>query len=450
MREINSQEEVEQWEALDLDDSELPTFLRPCKRKSPSKSLQTPVQQQNPKEGFDSNTNHRRTLRRCSSPDHLLEDSYSRNLVPGPAGTVQVAIRRKMNKDPGSFNEHGEPISTQEFIRKAVEEPDWEDKDFSEDPWVSAVDYIRSEGLLSNGENAIGTPVSEIKSGCGSWCKVDQVVAIVKTCTPNGLGDVMVTLKDPTGTIDASVHRKVISESEFGSDIRVGAVVILNKVGVCSPSRSSRYLNITLKNITKVITKDTPVVPRHSHSETSAKNPVTVNENEEDFQMQPKVFPTEQVTTQEIMNSLRKNARESSEALGDVEMEEMDSAEGSSNTWLKGATKNQCEVRMEKTLLGKHASISQTEIAANRTTSITQEQQLQEDVASGTGTADDFRPVKKISRSREPLSGELESAIGNCDDVTCGSKVNKSQPMASSSLVPQWTDEQLEELFDFD
>lgn len=143
---MNSQEEVEQWEALDLGDSELPTFLRLCKRKSPSRSLQTPTIQQNPKAGFNSNTIHRQTLHRCSLPDHFLEDSYSRSLVPGPAGAVQVAIRRKMNKDPRSFNEHGEPIPTQEFIRKAAEEPDWEDKDFSEDPWVSAVDYIRSEG----------------------------------------------------------------------------------------------------------------------------------------------------------------------------------------------------------------------------------------------------------------------------------------------------------------
>jgi hypothetical protein len=65
-------------------------------------------------------------------------------------------------------------------------------------------------------------------------------VAIVKTCTPNGLGDVMVTLKDPTGTIDASVHRKVISESEFGRDIRVGAVVILKQVCCFSLRRQNK------------------------------------------------------------------------------------------------------------------------------------------------------------------------------------------------------------------
>ncbi|XP_019099433.1 PREDICTED: uncharacterized protein LOC104777775 isoform X1 [Camelina sativa] len=432
---MNSQaEEVEQWQALDLGDSELPSFLRPCKRKSPSRSLPPPAQQQNPKPGFNSNTNHHQTLRRCSSSDHFLEDSYSRPLIPGPAGVVQVAIRRKMNKDPKSFNEHGEPIPTQEFLRKAAEEPDWEDKDFSEDPWVSAVDYIISEGLLTNGGNAIGAPVSEIKSRCDSWGKVDQVVAIVKTCTPNGLGDVMVTLKDPTGTVDASVHRKVISESEFGRDIRVGAVVILKQVAVCAPSRSSTYLNITLKNIAKVITKDT--LSKQNDSEMGAKNPVPVDENEEDLRRpKPKVFSVEQGTTQGIMNNLRQNAKRSSEALNDVEMVEINPAERSNFCPRTGVTKNHCEGRMEqKTQLAKHDSISQTE------------QQLYEDVATDTDTADGIRPAKQIRRSPD----EQESVMGNSDEVTTQTMVHKTQPMASTSSLPQWTDEQLEELFAFD
>ena len=151
--------------------------------------------------------------------------------------------------------------------------------------------------------------------------------------------------------------------------------------------------------------------------------------------MRPKVFPVEQGTTQGIMNSLRRSVRESSEATTDVEMEETNPTE-ESNSWLKGVAKNQFQARMDLTHLGKHDSSSQTGIAASRTT--------------GTDTADDIRLAKRISRSPEPQSGELESVKGNSDEVTSGSKVNKSQPMASSSLVPQWTDEQLEELFDFD
>ncbi|KAF2608750.1 hypothetical protein F2Q68_00043348 [Brassica cretica] len=94
---MNSQEdEVEKWEAFDLGDSELPSFLRPCKRKSPSRPpLQPATPRLNPKAGFNSNTNHQTLLRRCSSRpgDRFLEDeSHSRSLIPGPAGTVQVII----------------------------------------------------------------------------------------------------------------------------------------------------------------------------------------------------------------------------------------------------------------------------------------------------------------------------------------------------------------------
>ena len=36
--------------------------------------------------------------------------------------------------------------------------------------------------------------------------------------------------QDPTGTIDASIHHRVISEGNFGKDLSVGAVLILQKV----------------------------------------------------------------------------------------------------------------------------------------------------------------------------------------------------------------------------
>lgn len=36
--------------------------------------------------------------------------------------------------------------------------------------------------------------------------------------------------QDPTGTIDASIHHRVISEGNFWKDLSVGAVLILQKV----------------------------------------------------------------------------------------------------------------------------------------------------------------------------------------------------------------------------
>lgn len=155
------------------------------------------------------------------------------------------------------------------------------------------------------------------------------------------------------------------------------------------------------------------------------------------MRLQPKAFTVEQGTTQGIMNNLRQNVKGSSEALNDVEMVDLNPAEGSNVCPKKGVTKNQCEVRMEQTLLGKHDSVSQPE------------QQLYEDVASETDTADGIRPAKQIRISREPHIDEQENIMGN-DEVTTRTTVHKSQSMASTISLPQWTDEQLEELFAFD
>ncbi|KAH9801693.1 nuclear localized protein 1 [Citrus sinensis] len=227
--------EAEPWEALALaldlefEDSR----LVPCKRKNQISPAKT-------NKFFKANSNP--FLSPCSKTQ--------KHLVPGPARAVQSAMQHKtlMGMSVG-VNE--EPIPTQEFIRRAVEDAGLEDEDFSQNPWLFAVDFVRSQGLVGVDGVAIGTPLSQIKNGMINGDRVSQIVAIVKSTTPNGLGDMMATLKDPTGTIDASIHRRVLTEGELGKDLSVGAVLILHKVAVFSPSRSACCLNITVSNIVK-------------------------------------------------------------------------------------------------------------------------------------------------------------------------------------------------------
>ncbi|KAH9801692.1 nuclear localized protein 1 [Citrus sinensis] len=228
--------EAEPWEALALaldlefEDSR----LVPCKRKNQISPAKT-------NKFFKANSNP--FLSPCSKTQ--------KHLVPGPARAVQSAMQHKtlMGMSVG-VNE--EPIPTQEFIRRAVEDAGLEDEDFSQNPWLFAVDFVRSQGLVGVDGVAIGTPLSQIKNGMINGDRVSQIVAIVKSTTPNGLGDMMATLKDPTGTIDASIHRRVLTEGELGKDLSVGAVLILHKVAVFSPSRSACCLNITVSNIVKI------------------------------------------------------------------------------------------------------------------------------------------------------------------------------------------------------
>ncbi|KAG2402006.1 uncharacterized protein HKW66_Vig0258780 [Vigna angularis] len=87
-------------------------------------------------------------------------------------------------------------------------------------------------------------------------CKLSLLRCIVKACEHNGLGDMKITIRDPTGTVKASVHHKAIDHPEIGIHLKVGSVIILQDVSIFSPIRETYYLNITLRNIVKVFGSD--------------------------------------------------------------------------------------------------------------------------------------------------------------------------------------------------
>ncbi|GKF20131.1 transposase, MuDR, MULE transposase domain protein, partial [Tanacetum coccineum] len=87
--------------------------------------------------------------------------------------------------------------------------------------------------------------------------KLEQVVAIVKSCSPNALGDLNVTLKDLSGTIPGKIHYKVLDVGSYEKDIRVGTAMTLANVLVFTPKPSKHYINITKRNVVEVFRKDT-------------------------------------------------------------------------------------------------------------------------------------------------------------------------------------------------
>nr|GEY81378.1 hypothetical protein [Tanacetum cinerariifolium] len=102
-------------------------------------------------------------------------------------------------------------MSTQEYIQKVVEDVG-EDGDFKSGSWVSANNYVNTNG------GTVTRCLRDIKNLLKNR-KLDQVVAIVKHCSPNTIGDLIVTMKDITGTIPGTIHYKVISEGGYGKDI---------------------------------------------------------------------------------------------------------------------------------------------------------------------------------------------------------------------------------------
>ncbi|GJT52007.1 probable transmembrane ascorbate ferrireductase 4 [Tanacetum coccineum] len=129
-------------------------------------------------------------------------------IIPGPVGIVQQA--KLLKEKVFILDSEGALMSTQEYMQKVVED-------------VGDID-----NFLKNG-------------------KLEQVVRIVKSCSPNVIRDLTVTIKDLSGTIPGIIHYKVIGESGYGKDITVGAAMILVNVSVFTPKPSMHYLNITKK-----------------------------------------------------------------------------------------------------------------------------------------------------------------------------------------------------------
>ncbi|GKB96973.1 reverse transcriptase domain-containing protein [Tanacetum coccineum] len=142
-------------------------------------------------------------------------------------------------------------MTTQEYVKKVNEDVS-EDDHFTLGPWLSAIVHLHGEGVMPSG------CLGDMKKYCING-KLELVVGVVMSCTPNALGDMTVTLKDPTGIMGGTIHYKVFKNEDDGyaKSIKVGSVLILCNVSVFTPKPSKHYLNITIRNIVKVFDKDT-------------------------------------------------------------------------------------------------------------------------------------------------------------------------------------------------
>ncbi|GJX82219.1 reverse transcriptase domain-containing protein [Tanacetum coccineum] len=183
-----------------------------------------------------------------SSSAHVEPSPYTPNpvtIIPGLVG-----VRAKLLKENVFIlDPDGALMSTQEYMQKVVEDVG-EDVDFNSGAWVSVTNYVNAFGGTVTG--CLGDIDNFLKKE-----KLEQVVVIVKSCYPNALGDLSVTLKDLSGTVPGTIHYKVLDVSSYENDITVGAVMILANVSVFTPKPSKHYLNITKRNMVEVFRKDT-------------------------------------------------------------------------------------------------------------------------------------------------------------------------------------------------
>ncbi|GJX66427.1 ribonuclease H-like domain-containing protein, partial [Tanacetum coccineum] len=235
-------------------------------------------------------------------------------IIPSPAGIVQLAKIRKQS----DINEGGDDsvLSTQEFMKQVVEDVG-EDEDFNSGPWVGATKYVKANGGIVSG--CLGDIKTFLKNG-----RLEQVVAIIKSCSPNALGDLKVTVKDLSNTLP-----------------------------VFSPNPSMHYLNITKKNVVKVFHKD--FVPGNGSgvggSEMLMEEEKIVKLVEEEEMADLELHVCRNVINQEDLYKFDEEAL-------DLVLEEEARESRSHEEWLdKCRQQEEDDVEHERQLLGFHGTI---------------------------------------------------------------------------------------------
>ncbi|GJZ73093.1 hypothetical protein Tco_0637239 [Tanacetum coccineum] len=146
-------------------------------------------------------------------------------IIPGPAGIVQLSSSTRVEPSPSTLN----PVRI--ISGPTVVEDVGDDEDSNSGSWVSVTDYVHATGGIVTG--CLGDIKNFLKNE-----KLEQVVAIVKSCSLNAIGDLTVTMKDLSGTIPGTIHHKVIGDRGYGKDITVRAAMILVNVSVFTPKPS--------------------------------------------------------------------------------------------------------------------------------------------------------------------------------------------------------------------
>ncbi|GJV31627.1 hypothetical protein Tco_1392027 [Tanacetum coccineum] len=143
---------------------------------------------------IDDSDLHLTPVLRSSSSAHVEPSPYTPNpvtIIPDHAGVVQLS--NSICVELSSSTPNPVRIIPGPAGLKVVEDVG-EDADFNSGAWVSATNYVNAFGGTVTG--CLGDIDNFLKKG-----KLEQVVAIVKSCSPNALGDLNVTLKESIGYI---------------------------------------------------------------------------------------------------------------------------------------------------------------------------------------------------------------------------------------------------------
>ncbi|KAJ1704598.1 hypothetical protein LUZ63_004377 [Rhynchospora breviuscula] len=326
--------------------------------------------------------------------------SVSPRLIPGPAGPVQAAMHRIKRRDGADMgSQRGEVRG----IAGSMDLDEEVDDDFNLDSWIYAMRFLGRESDSVS-------PIASIKTS--KIRRIPLVVGLVNSCTPNGLGDLVLTLKDQTGTICASIHHNALSEGTLQSEVAVGCVLILQQVVVFSPARSIQYLNVTKDNVVKLIGKNCGPPQEHFTPSIATKLQENGTENDENRQME-----------QPLVNNGIENHTE---------------IRTSANQEITNKRVDFCGIISQPNPKESEASTLYTNCIPkhHQTRPVEPARDPQVILRKISGDAS-FRKISKENTSVKILKENLRTKEEN----------EKQEKLVSKASYPEWTDEQISELF---
>ena len=189
---------------------------------------------------------------------------------PGPAGILpRLDPSQSMDKLQSPLLEISRTKSPQ--LCQLVT---YDDEDFTMEPWT----LMQEKAAKDFPASVNGTIASVIRKAASNELekgKVSFLAVLIKSFDPTGL-DVSVVLKDPSGEMRGTLHRKILEQQQV--ELGPGCGLFLKQVSVFSPSPRKHYLNITPGNILEVFPADAEQCSSQKISETTPTN--RPNENE--------------------------------------------------------------------------------------------------------------------------------------------------------------------------
>lgn len=155
-------------------------------------------------------------------------------------------------------------------------------------------------------------------------------------------------------------------------------------------------------------------------------------------------FDVSRETTQTIISSLRQNSKLRGNELGDLQTRKGNAA--SSSNWKENGTiRNRQSIVEKEPVMDQSTSKGTSSVGCN-TVHVDQDQEtgLDEPINHPKGTDPD-----KLSRAKENGAASNTAEVPNIQEAETANEM-KTMTRTQEPVLPQWTDEQLDELFVFD